>query len=90
MKLALLRWTEVMWDIKKDDPWKNDPVIFEENMGLKDINKRVATNYFVYKVYEILDEKKFLKNVVKYPEKILEYKTKDTDPSFFETYRIRL
>ena len=26
MKLALLRWTEIMWDIK-DDPWKNDPVI---------------------------------------------------------------
>lgn len=81
MKLALLRWTEVMWDIKKDDPWKNDLATFEKDLGIKDLNLRETTKYFVYKVYEILDESRFLENVVKYPEKILEYKTKELDKS---------
>jgi len=79
MKVALIRWTEEMWDIK-DCPWKNDPTIFEEELGLKDLNLRETTMYFVYKVYEILDEKRFLENVVKYPDKILEYKIENEEP----------
>ena len=78
MKVALLRWAEIMWDIK-DCPWDNDPVIFEKDMGLKDIKQRETTKYFVYKVYEILDEKRFLENVVKYPDKILEYKIENEE-----------
>jgi len=80
MKLALLRWTEVMWNIK-DCPWKNDDVIFEEDLGIRDLNLRETTKYFVYKVYEILNENKFLENVVKYPDKILEYKIEELDKS---------
>jgi hypothetical protein len=81
MKVALLRWTEVMWDIKKDDPWKNDLATFEKDLGIKDLNLRETTKYFVYKVYEILDESRFLENVVKYPDKILEYKIEELDTS---------
>jgi len=80
MKLALIRWTEVMWNIK-DCPWKNDDVIFEEDLGIRDLNLRETTKYFVYKVYEILNENKFLENVVKYPDKILEYKIEELDTS---------
>jgi hypothetical protein len=80
MKVALIRWTEVMWDVK-DDPWNNDLAIFEKDLGLKDLNLRETTKYFVYKVYEILDEKRFLENVVKHPDKILEYKIEELDTS---------
>jgi uncharacterized membrane-anchored protein YjiN (DUF445 family) len=79
MEVALIRWTEEMWDIK-DCPWKNDPAIFEEDLGIRDLKQREITKYFVYKVYKILDEKRFLENVVKYPDKILEYKIENEEP----------